>query len=218
MQHFNCWFKSTCKIAEKEDCNTACIKYAEVNYLFESSEIPKKRSIILDIPRVDESAYKQLLELDLKEFAENGKNLYICSSQVGNGKTSWSMKLLQRYISKIALGNGFRDRCLFLHTPTFLSKIKDFNNEKLEEYKFKLTKLDLIVWDDLGLKLSEYDIQQLLNIIDARLVSGKANIFTSNKTEAEDLEDSIGARLTSRIYNTSKIIELKSKDKRGAKK
>jgi len=211
----NCWFKENCKIANTEGCSVSCIKYAEVNFLFESSGIPKKQRIALDCPVVDKDVYDYLANLDIANLSEKDLNIFICSTKVGNGKTSWAMKLLQRYIAKKALGNGFRDICRFVHVPTQLSKFKDFNNEKQEHQKETLINMDLIVWDDIGMPISDFDRQQLLNIIDRRILLGKANIYTSNVVEYDYLEESIGARLASRVFNYSEVVVFKSKDKRG---
>ena len=54
----------------------------------------------------------------------------------------------------------------------------------------------------------------MLNIIDNRLCNGKSNIYTSN-LRSNELLDSVGPRLHSRIVNKSVDIELMGSDKRG---
>ena len=63
-------------------------------------------------------------------------------------------------------------------------------------------------------KLSDYDIQQLLIIIDSRVSEGFANIYTGNITSHEALTKAVGDRLASRIWNMSTLIEFKGKDRR----
>jgi DNA replication protein DnaC len=46
------------------------------------------------------------------------------------------------------------------------------------------------------------------------MMAEKSNIFTSNITTLEELEEIFGSRLASRIYTASEIIELKGMDMR----
>ena len=63
--------------------------------------------------------------------------------------------------------------------------------------------------------MSNYEYTQLLIYIDHRILNGKSNIYTSNVTTLEDLEEIVGSRLASRIFSTSKVIEFKAADGRG---
>ena len=64
------------------------------------------------------------------------------------------------------------------------------------------------------MKASDYEHQILFQYIDDRINAGKSNIYTSNKSR-EQLEDLLGARLTSRVYNYSTVIHFIEGDKRG---
>jgi DNA replication protein DnaC len=69
--------------------------------------------------------------------------------------------------------------------------------------------------NDLGTKVgTEFEVENLLNIINNRIDNGKSNIYTSNIVP-EDLKHCIGERLYSRTVNLSSVIELKGQDKRG---
>ena len=191
-----------------------------MSYLLDSSNIPKHMQKITSlIP--DDCDYESFCKLaviksNILDLVNNGKNLYIVSRNTGNGKTTWSIKLMLKYFDEIWAGNGFNTRGLFIHIPTFLLKCKDFNNkdEQFEEIKAKLMDVDLVVWDDIGSNtLSNYDLSQLLMHIDQRILSGKSNIFTGNLMYS-DLERTLGSRLASRIWNTSEVIEFQGKDKR----
>jgi uncharacterized protein (DUF1697 family) len=57
--------------------------------------------------RVDEDGtdldqFKQLAEIErnIIKFIEEGKNLYLHSSNCGNGKSSWSLRLVEAYLNK----------------------------------------------------------------------------------------------------------------------
>ena len=184
----------------------------------DNSGLSKKRQqpIMLDGGR-DKLAFHLLNDIknDILRFVNRGESLYIFSEYTGNGKTSWAIKLLLKYFDSIWAGNGFRIRGMFVHVPTMLSKIKDFDNPLLKSYKENLSNVDLIIWDDIAsTKLSDFDRNQLLMIIDQRVSEGFANIYTGNITSQQALENAVGDRLASRIWNMSTLIEFKGKDRR----
>ena len=212
----NCLYKDVCTV----ECTPNCIRYLEMQYLLDNSNLPKnmQRFIVLTPEDCDYDAFCKLADIkdSIKTFVEFGKNLYIVSKTTGNGKTSWSIKLMLKYFDEVWAGNGFNTRGIFVHVPTFLLKCKNFNEVdiKFEDLKSKLLDVDLVIWDDIGSNgLSNYDLSQLLMHIDQRILSGKSNIFTGNLFES-DLEKALGSRLSSRIWNTSTIIEFHGKDKR----
>lgn len=41
----NCWYKNKCNKYETENCNKNCIRYMEIDYLIETSKIPKRKTI-----------------------------------------------------------------------------------------------------------------------------------------------------------------------------
>ena len=189
-----------------------------MKYLMENSGLSKKRQqpIPLDGSK-DPKAFQLLADIknDIVNFVENGESLYIFSEYTGNGKTSWAIKLLLKYFDCIWAGNGFRIRGMFVHVPTMLSKLKNFDDPFLKSYKENLSNTDVIIWDDIAsTKLSDYDIQQLLIIIDQRVSEGLANIYTGNLTSHEMLKNAVGDRLASRIWNMSTLVEFKGKDRR----
>ena len=216
-----CWYKKSCKRFETDECNSNCIRYMEMDYLMESSNIPKanqfKNELIAE--KIDLENFKFLNEIknDVVNFVNNGENLYIYSQNLGNGKTTWAIKIMQSYFNKIWAGNGFVQRGLFIHTPSFITKFKEIINKKdedFEELKKQLLDVDLVIWDDIAAnKLSDYDHTNLLTYIDQRKLNGKANIFTGNLNE-EELVTYVGNRLKSRIWNDSTIVQLFGKDRR----
>ena len=211
----DCWYKTVCTY---EPC-TNCIRYVEMKYLMEHSGLSKKRQKPIKLNGAyDQKAFKLLdeIRLDIVNFVENGESLYLYSEYTGNGKTSWSIKLLLRYFDQIWAGNGFRQRGYFISVPAFLNQVKNFSDEKVRQKLIKtLSTVDLVVWDDIAsTKLSDYDIQQLLVVVDQRIAEGLANIYTGNITSRDKLEIALGDRLASRIWNTSTLVEFKGKDRR----
>lgn len=217
----NCWYTKNCSKYNTNLCNKNCIRYMEMHYLMETSNIPKskkfKNELIpeqIDIPNFE---FLNQLKTNIVKFVNNGENLYIYSERFGNGKTTWAIKIMQKYFNDIWLGNGFKMRGLFIHVPSFLTKCKDIISNKDEEFdnlKQNLLNVDLVIWDDIAAgKLSDYDYNNLLTYIDQRKLNGKSNIYTGNLSE-DELKVVVGNRLKSRIWNDSYVVEFIGSDRR----
>ena len=154
------------------------------------------------------------------KFVNEGRNLYIYSKNNGNGKTQWSLKLLLKYFSSVWSNDSFTVRGLFINVARLCNAFKDnidFNSEYLNHIKDNIYNADLIVWDDIGLKsLSPTEHDYIYSFVNARIESGKSNIFTSNLTK-EDLKKYVGDRLYSRIMGSDYIVEFLGEDKRGTR-
>ena len=107
---------------------------------------------------------------------------------------------------------------MFVNVPSFLIALKDNiskSNEYAECIKDNISSVDLVVWDDIAIKTATtYEMENLLSIINTRLMKNLSNIYTSNLI-GQDLKDSLGERLYSRIINLSQVIEFQGQDKRG---
>lgn len=216
-QSSNCWYEAVCNNYNPE-CQESCIRYAEMLFLMENSGIPKSRwwPEVLDAGK-DYESFVRLSEIkdDIVNFVEDGKNLYITSQYTGNGKTSWAIKLMMKYFNEIWAGNGFRIRGMFIHIPTLLLQLKNFQDPLSEKYKKSILECDLVIWDEMAYSgLSNYDYSNLLMFLENRMLSGKANIFTSNCNNKIALDEIVGSKLSSRIWQTSEIIQFKGKDRR----
>lgn len=213
MRNEDCWYNKVCTY---ETC-TNCIRYSEMKYLMDNSGIPKNRQRVQELEAGrDYEAFVKLADIksDIDVFVENGSNLYICSNETGNGKTSWAIKLLLKYFDSIWAGNGFRVRGYFQHVPTLFNTLKDFSKNH-DTLKNVLETADLIVWDDIAAsKLSDYDVTQILSIIDIRVSEAKSNIYTGNIVSQEALIKAVGNRLASRIWNCSDVVEFLGRDRR----
>lgn len=212
-----CLYKKVCT----NECSYACVRFSEMLALLEQSNIPEKRwkPIPLSPDDCDYISFSMLADIkdNIVNFVDVGRSLYIFSDKTGNGKTTWAIKLMLKYFDQVWAGNGFKPRGLFIHTPTFLTKLKDFNNrdEAFETLKSYIPTVDLVIWDDIGsVGMSAYDNSQLITYVDQRVLDGKANIYTGNIAGSE-LEKSIGTRLASRVWNASTVVEFRGADKRG---
>ena len=206
------------------DCNTFCLKRYKTNYYFDNANISKEKRIRfplrIDSDGSDEKAFTRLaiIDKDIIDFVDKGKSLYIYSRNVGNGKTSWALRLCNSYISKVWYEKEMEPIVLFINVPRFLLELKsDISNksEYIAHIKENITTCDLVVWDDIGSKNgTEFEVSHLLSIIDQRINNNKSNIYTSNLNN-EELHQFLGDRLYSRVYNYSECINIVGKDKRG---
>lgn len=216
MKKQDCWYKDVCTY----DSCVNCIRYSEMKYLLDSSGIPKSKQYPQElIADVDLQQYCKLADIksDVVDFVESGNNLFICSQNTGNGKTSWAIKLMLKYFNEIWAGNGFKVRGLFVNVPTLLLQLKNFNNPISEEFKQNLMDVDLVIWDEIAsTSITNYDYSNLLMFLDYRILNDKSNIFTSNAVTKDELEKNVGSKLASRVWNTSEVVEFKGKDKRNA--
>lgn len=217
-----CWYKEVCSKYETEECNPSCIRYMEMDFLMYNSNIPKNRQysspLIPSKQDYNSFVYLQDIKNDIVNFVNNGENVYIYSSNFGNGKTTWAIKLMQAWFDNIWAGNGFKCRGIFIHVPTFLSKIKDNINNRdfeFETLKSRLSNVDMVIWDDIAsTKLSDFDHANLLTYIDQRNLQELSNIYTGN-LECEELKNALGNRLSSRVWNNSLHVKFTGIDRRG---
>lgn len=224
MQNSNdCPFSKMCNHV---DCDKdLCMRRFKMTSLFDLALMSDKQrmiqKIVMDGDGTDLNEFSRLkaISKDILNFIEGGNNLYIHSQTCGNGKTSWALRMLQSYIYKIwPHSSGTECKALFINVPRFLLALKDNITQKSEyvqHIKDNILSCDLVVWDEVGSKgLTQYEHENFLSLLNARVDSGKSNIFTSNLDDKE-LHESVGDRLYSRIVNNSECIELHGSDKRG---
>ena len=214
----SCWYNRICT----EQCSENCIRYKLMYSLFKQSNLPEALWDYKSLTCNDKD-YQAFKELQAKSdailnFIEAGNNLYIYSENCGNGKTTWAIRLMYSYFDKIWHKSCFDCKALFVSVPKFLYNCKRSISQDVkgfEELCNLISEVDLVIWDDIGeMKASDYEHQILFQYIDDRINSKKSNIYTSNKNK-EQLEDVLGVRLASRIYNCSECIEFVEEDKRG---
>ena len=217
-----CWYTSACGKYGSPECNASCIRYMEMDFLMQNSGIPRNKqySVLLTPSKQDVQAFVTLKEIkdDIIAFVENGESVYIYSHNFGNGKTTWAIKLMQKYFDKVWAGNGFRCRGIFIHVPTFLTKIKEGISRKDEDFetlKSRLMTVDLVIWDDIAAtKLGDFDHANLLTYIDQRKLNQLSNIYTGN-LDQDELQEALGNRLASRVWNDSIRVKFVGADRRG---
>lgn len=225
MDSKECWLKGNQTCSEKH-CNdeNGCMILYKLNYLYDEAGIDlklrKRKTLTVDSNGIDMNEFIKLndIEKNILDFVNNGHQLFLHSTIAGNGKTSWSIRLCQSYFNKIWLKTDLKCKALFINVPTFLIALKANISNPNAYYKHiqeNVLDCDLVIWDDIGTKAaSSFEHENLLSIIDTRINTGKANIFTSNLNNIE-IQECLGDRLASRICNLDYNIELKGGDKRG---
>lgn len=229
----SCWLKADCKKFNNQnkpcECREAdifCIKLFKIATLYEQalmSESQRYRKVIsLDSDRCDYEAFNTLRifsdEENIERNIQAGNSLYIYSSITGNGKTLWAERICQSYINAIWHKADLSCKVLFVSVPRFLISMKDNINQQNDYFihiRDNIQLADLVVWDDIATKdTTQFEHENLLSMLDNRVVNHKSNIFTSN-ISPENLEQLVGPRLCSRIIGYSECIQFKGKDKRG---
>ena len=218
----NCWLSGRCNGI---DCDKDfCVKKFKLEYLFDQALLTEKHkkdlALRVDADKGDLEAFKYLKSIQnaVEDFVANGDNLYIHSLISGNGKTSFAVKILKEYLFRIWPKSELKCRGLYIHVPKFLIAMKDNISERSEyvqHIKKNAVDADLVVFDEVGTKsLTSFEFENILTIINSRLDYGKANIYTSNLTN-EEMLDNLGSRLYSRIINNSNDVLFVGQDKRG---
>lgn len=199
-----CWYKDFCDNFGTDKCTYTCKKFTQTDYMFQLSNLPKcmwKAITIDDSGLCNES--KDMLNMicgDIEFFVKRGFNLYLYG-EVGVGKTSWAVKLMNNYFASVAEKNDFRTRGLYVNVPSFLRDFKFYLTYKSEnwfEFLKEIQTCDIVIWDDLyQTEATKYESQIVYSYINERIFAKKCNIFTSNLSP-EQL-DQIDQRLYSRV-------------------
>lgn len=220
----NCWLNEECCDDGYHCDNSFCVKQFKLSKLYDNALITQKQrkrvTFCLDEDESDDENYKYLstVEKNIDNFVNSGGNIYIHSSITGNGKTSWALRFVQAYFHTIWKSASIEDcRALFINVPRYLLAIKDNISEKssyVQYIKNNVLNADIVIWDEVGTKgLTQFEHENILNLINARIDMGKANIYTSNLND-EELHQVVGDRLYSRIVLLSDDVELFGADKR----
>ena len=142
----------------------------------------------------------------------------IFTGPVGVGKTHLAVSILKGLTER-----GFS--CLFYEFGSLLKEIQDSYNANTKASELGVLSpvfnADVLVLDELGAsKPTDWVRDTMAHIINTRYNDKKATIFTTNYPDErrndreESLEDRIGIRLRSRLYEMCKTIEVKGNDYR----
>ncbi|HEY0319987.1 MAG TPA: ATP-binding protein [Pyrinomonadaceae bacterium] len=137
---------------------------------------------------------------------------------VGVGKTHLSVAILRALMEK---GVG----CLFYEFGSLLKEIQNSYNPISQTSELKVLapvfEAEVLVLDELGAsKPTDWVRDTMMQIINTRYNDRKLTIFTTNYLDGrraerdETLEDRIGVRLRSRLYEMCKTIHIEGEDYR----
>jgi DNA replication protein DnaC len=140
---------------------------------------------------------------------DSGRGMWI-QGDVGTGKTTLAM-----LVSKAALDAG---RSVAIYSlPRLLNLLREAMNSEggLLDFMDRLTAVDLLHIDDLGAeKSSDWVLEQLYSIVNARYESERAIIATTNLMP-DELSEALGQRTVSRLVEIcGDLIPLYGEDKR----
>lgn len=215
----DCWYQQGCNLFT-EGCQKTCHRYLQMSYLIENCGMPDANKYIKPLvpEKQDVPAFMRLKQIkdNIVDFVEQGCNIYITSKKLGNGKTTWSLKLLYKYFDEVWCGNGFVPRGYFVYVPEFLNRYS-YNYKSSDEFKdlAKLLKsVDLVVWDDIAYsKLTQTECTVLNTFVDYRLMKGKSNIFTGCLLGRE-IATNLDERLYTRLWEDIEVVEFIGKGNR----
>lgn len=218
--------QNKCPYSDDCELNCAhCIEFTALTKLLEFSDIPKKYwynrealKLFISEDSKDHKSFEilQNIQDNIVDFVSDGEQLYLCSNKVGNGKTTWAIKLMIAYFDEKSYWIPESPRGMFVNVSDYLFRSKDFNNSLPKGYRENMKNCELLILDDIAISgLTDYDFMNLYGIIERRTLGGLSTIFTGNETDPEVLEDILGPRLTSRIWSSSKQIKFIEDGKRG---
>jgi DNA replication protein DnaC len=137
---------------------------------------------------------------------------------VGVGKTHLDVAILQGLMEKGV-------PCLFYEFGSLLKEIQDSYNAVSNTSELRVLapvyQAEVLVLDELGAsKPTDWVRDTMMNIIGQRYNDKRLTIFTTNYSDArraaadETLEDRIGVRLRSRLYEMCKTVQIEGDDYR----
>jgi DNA replication protein DnaC len=161
-------------------------------------------------------AYKLAYKLAL-EFPAVDRGLLFTGS-VGVGKTHLAVSILK----------GLTERglsCLFYEFGSLLKEIQDSYNSNTHTSELRVLapvfEADVLVLDELGgSKPTDWVRDTMMHVINTRYNDKKLTIFTTNYPDErvndreETLEDRVGVRLRSRLFEMCKTVLIEGKDYR----
>lgn len=169
---------------------------------------------------------------DAQAFFNHGRGLFL-QGPVGTGKTHLSVAVLRHIVESNLDSFGCRSdempiygqqeyagySCAMISTVDLLGSMRQsYSIRNLKNLAKRL--LDqaktckIIIFDDIGAENpTNWGEEQLFSLIDLRYRMQKATILTSN-CSLKELEDNLGARIVSRIFEMCKGVKLAGEDYR----
>jgi DNA replication protein DnaC len=183
-----------------------------------SAVIPRKyrgvsfdRAPVTELPAPQVQMVKHFVR-DVDANLDAGRGLWF-EGDVGTGKTTLAM-----LVSRAALDAG---RSVAIYSlPRLLAEIRatfaDDTEGSYVDFLDRLTAVDLLHVDDVGAeRSSEWVLEQLYAIVNARYEDERSMVITTNLEQAQ-LEEQIGRRTVSRLKEMCEPVPLYGEDARGS--
>lgn len=200
-----------------------CRKQADQVRLLEEARIPRRYercSLSNYHPAPGNSTQLQAFNSAFKlmnEYPAVDRGLLFTGS-VGTGKTHLSVAILRGLVEK-----GIK--CLFYEFGPLLKDIQNSYNPVAQTSELKVLapvyEAEVLVLDELGAsKPTDWVRDTMMQVINTRYNDRRLTIFTTNYTDArrhpqdETLEDRIGVRLRSRLYEMCRTVVVDGSDYR----
>lgn len=198
---------------DAEKLRQRCQKSYE--YFYENSAYLPTEAVnrkIEELKKENNELFQMLSKWDT--FGEFG--FCICGP-VGTGKTYALTAILNLVTTTLAeAGHLVAGNVMWRPSSMLLEELKNsFNeNESILKKIEKLQDVRFLFIDDIGAhKITEFDIDKLISILDYR-VNKKFPTFFSTNCKIDQMKSTFGERIFSRIIATSVMVEIKGKDRR----
>lgn len=200
-------------------CRKISTKIDRIMNLYTGSGIDKKFrwKFISDFEartKSTEEAKKAAYDI-IRNFPDVSKGLFLWGNP-GTGKTLLSSIILTEIITRRAIEGKF-----VKISRNFFNRIRSTFNEGSSTYgeaaqiEREFAEVDILVIDDFGVQRdSDWELETLYNLVDARYEAIKFTIFTSNTDPFKTLKDKSEGRILSRIKEMCRIMEVTGSDYR----
>lgn len=152
---------------------------------------------------------KAICERYVENFDLNNKQSLILTGSCGIGKSHLAMAIAKEIMKQ-------RYTALFLNVQDAISMFRSTYSNNTNEHESELLEIiksvDLMVIDDYGIKLNDYGMGKLFQILESRV--DKHNIITSNLSLEEMANGLVSERIFSRMIKNATVLELSGIDYR----
>jgi DNA replication protein DnaC len=202
-------------LCRTQDAHSKLIEAAGIPQRYERCSLASYRPAASDATQLRAFQYAWRLA---KEYPVVERGL-LFNGPVGVGKTHLAVAVLRELMEKKGA------RCLFYEFGALLKEIQDSYNPAAQTSELKLLApvfgADVLVLDELGAsRPTDWVRDTMAQVIGARYNERKLTIFTTNygderrRPSEETLEDRIGTRLRSRLYEMCRTVFVGGEDYR----